>query len=186
MGTKRNSDSHPIWKQRSKKIRETLRAEDGAVVWRGRPDVRLRGLETASGRVRDALGVTWALQCRGYSKPFNTKDPHLRKDLWCDVSQGRRGSGSPTTLTTRSMWYSFEWDRVLVPSEILGVLGHGAPNIRSLLRSSVRELAGEGMVLPCLGVLLHSSLLAATLPGMWQYGAAPVTVEPGPYASSHE
>ncbi|CAE7297676.1 unnamed protein product [Symbiodinium sp. CCMP2592] len=86
-------------------------------------------------------------------------------DLYTDVSQNpiRKSFTSPKTLaspcfTTSTALYSHARDRIILPIEAMLMQGHGLdmkiPD--SMPRSALRDLAGEGICLPCIATLIHA------------------------------
>ena len=58
-------------------------------------------------------------------------------------------------MCANSLYFVYESDRTLQPQEHLNVLGwpHGIASGTSLSSSAIRELAGESMSPPCIGVV---------------------------------
>ena len=82
---------------------------------------------------------------------------------------GRRpvssSSGNAQTLTTSSQLYSFERDRVLLGLEHLRM--QGWPDVQvpeDMSDQQLKELAGEGMALPCIGSILFALYLCKGFP----------------------
>ena len=70
------------------------------------------------------------------------------------------------TQTTSSVLYSFNTDSVLVGKEMLLLQGQSSKlQIPEHTKDHVlRELAGEGMSVPCIGLVLWSLFLTAQFP----------------------
>ena len=102
---------------------------------------------------------------------FSTKKDIL-EHVYVDVSQNPQyraftsQKGVTPCLATSTRLYSFGRDRMLLPFEQLMLQGHRRSfQIPESMRSSqIRELAGEGMALPCLGTVLWSIYLLKGLP----------------------
>ena len=90
-----------------------------------------------------------------------------------DVSQSLRrhshtnNAGFNHAFTTSSMLYSFDRDSVLSGKDMLVL--HGQPKDMvfppDVPDSSLRELAGEGMAIPCLASVIWSLYLVRQFPG---------------------
>ena len=97
---------------------------------------------------------------------FKEKQERL-KHVYVDVSQNpiRRpfsgGTGVTGTMTTSSLFYSFARDGAVLPFEMLMWHGHSrllkVPDSTKSLE--LKELAGEGMSVPCLGSILWAGFL---------------------------
>ena len=96
-----------------------------------------------------------------FNLPFEKKK-QLLQHVYCDTSQNPRYRAftnaqqiSPCLATSTTL-YSFGLDRQILPVELLYLQGHSRtmriPN--SVKSNKVRDLAGEGMSLPCLGTIL--------------------------------
>ena len=96
----------------------------------------------------------------------------LMQDMYVDVSQNpaRRAwtnhAGVSKCLTTTTCMYSFGRDRVCLPVELLFLQGHTREVILpgKMSQNAIKNLAGEGMCLPCLGSLLYCLRLTKLLP----------------------
>ena len=103
--------------------------------------------------------------------PFAGKKRLLR-DVFCDISQNPKfkayssDSGKAPCLATSTTLYSFGEDRLILPIELLYFQGHSRGiKIPDAMRSSqVRDLAGEGMAVPCLGTVIWALYLTKGLP----------------------
>lgn len=85
------------------------------------------------------------------------------KGMFLDVSQSLHRKaytqgGVNRCLTTSSLLYSYEHDRIVTPLEMLYFQGY--PRTlkipMSLSPSELKDLAGEGMTLPCLAMVMWS------------------------------
>jgi len=103
--------------------------------------------------------------------PFESKK-HFLRDIFCDISQNPKFKafssdlGIAPCLATSTMMYSYGEDRMVLPVELLYFQGHSRgikipDNMRS---SEIRNLAGEGMTLPCLGTVIWALYLTKGLP----------------------
>ncbi|CAE7266385.1 unnamed protein product [Symbiodinium sp. CCMP2592] len=89
----------------------------------------------------------------------------LLRDVFVDVSQNpvrqpwtNKSMISPC-LTTSTVLYCFERDRVVLPLELMCWQGHKADIIvpATMSQSSLRDLAGQGICLPCLAMLIGAA-----------------------------
>ena len=96
----------------------------------------------------------------------------LLKNVYCDVSQNPKyrpytsKEGITGCLSTSTMLYSFARDGAVLPFELLLFQGHRR-DIKlpsSLSSNQTRDLAGEGMSLPCLGTVLWGVYLTKGFP----------------------
>ena len=94
----------------------------------------------------------------------------LLHDAYIDTSQNPKfiSIGSPggdmACLTTSSQVYSFGRDRMLVPQEYMLLQGHRRGFKLPASGTRVRQLAGEGICLPVLGVVIWAMYLTKGLP----------------------
>lgn len=93
------------------------------------------------------------------------------KGVFVDVSQNPArqpwtspDSGISHCLTTGSHIYSYEHDRCLLPIEMLLCQGHstGIKVPEKVSQTQLRTIAGEGICLPCLGMILHGLAVSGT------------------------
>ena len=83
-------------------------------------------------------------------------------DVFVDISQNPNRApwtneqGISKCLTTSSAWYSFARDGMVLPLELMAFQGHRTslqiPD--SMSPSSLKQLAGQGICLPCLATLI--------------------------------
>ena len=94
----------------------------------------------------------------------------LLRDIYVDLSQNpcMRAFTSTTsrTLCTSTLLYSLGQDRVILPIELLYIQGHsrGLKVPIEVRSSALKELAGEGMSLPCLSTALWALYLTKGFP----------------------
>ena len=111
------------------------------------------------------------MKSKGHACSGKVLKKHL-KDQYVDVSQSlqRRTFTSAEdmnrTQTTSSVLYSFNTDSVLVGKEMLQLQGQSSKfQIPEHAKDHVlRELAGEGMSVPCVGLVLWSLFLSTQFP----------------------
>ena len=79
-----------------------------------------------------------------------------------DVSQSLNRKpwnvGVPT-LTTSSLLFSFDRQRIICPAEHLRIMGFGTCNVSNLSSRQLRSLAGEAIALPAAALVLYPFLL---------------------------
>ena len=133
-----------------------------------------------STRVRDLVDL---LHAQSYSKlkldPRTAAEPDTafeRTQLIVDVTQDARrhtcsvncshGSQSLRSMCSGSNFYMFSRDRCVVPCEHMMLLGWSPAEIKRVLNntpslkpSALRDLAGEGMGAPCIGLAVASLML---------------------------
>ena len=110
----------------------------------------LKGLSRTD-RVLDLIDVGFAW--------FSSKEG-ATDSIYIDVSQdvGHKpwSRGFVRSLTTSSEVYDGDSDRILLPQEHLALLGFGAVTLGELSHRQIRDLAGESMSPPCVGLVLLS------------------------------
>ena len=129
------------------------------------PNFQGRGVSRTA-RVLDLLDCAYVQRCRQFNLPTarvaaNLQVVEMRQTL-VDVSQGhvRRPlnhvSGEARCLTTSSTLYYMHEDRVLCPKENLLLQGYDSccriPD--SWTEADTRRIAGEGIALPALGLVV--------------------------------
>ena len=105
------------------------------------------------------------------SMTFSTKQT-LLKDVYVDVSQNPKhksctnAKGITGCLATSTCLYSYGRDRVVLPTELSMIQGHrrGFFFPETMSSNQIRDLAGEGMNLPCLGTILWCMYLTKGFP----------------------
>ena len=150
----------------------------------------LRGLSTRP-RERAVLEVHLIQACWDMGgSPKNPEDIALaKKVLVRDCSQNVRGiqgaactkrdlHGNTTSLAcssicTSARLYSYQWDRKILPEEILRALGWQTPrysvNCHSIATHDLQDLVGECQALPNLGAAIMALILSCgkCMPGLW-------------------
>ena len=93
-------------------------------------------------------------------------------DLYVDVSQSLDWKpwtvGSIRSLTTGSQIFSLRLDRLLTEFEVLLCLGFKPYSIPELSRTTLRDLAGQCMALPAVGLAMISVLSSLQAPGLFK------------------
>ena len=99
----------------------------------------------------------------------------MAADLLCDCSQNvdrKPWVCKFGTFTTSCEYYSYGLDRMIFEEEKLAMLGFNVRclNLDSILSSQLRDLAGEAMALPCVGLAIYSVVLNVDFPGLGSKG----------------
>jgi len=132
-------------------------------------------------REREILQVHFLRCC--HAKGLSPLDPSdctkAKSNLFCDISQNLawlRPTKGASVYCRESRFYSYEQDRLLIPSELLASMGwvvdksaHPPPSTAALNPSELQDLIGESQALPCVAACIWALVLAAghDLPGMW-------------------
>ena len=102
------------------------------------------------------------------------QEKEVLENMFVDISQnpcrkpwsGASGSsGTSPCLTTSAVLYSFDRDSLVLPLELLFFQGH-AKDIRlpqTMKQAAIRDLAGEGICLPCLATILAGLSMSGLL-----------------------
>lgn len=164
----------PAWKAQAVRWGEDIGVDvTKHRVWTSRPDFVGRGVPKIE-RVQTMLDLVclqkWS-ERPNRGKLHEVVWPDLMCDVFVDWSQNpaRRAysgkNGEIRCLCTSSQIYSFEADRALFPIEYMRLQGWGFDiEIPQECTGKMRELAGQGMALPCLAVLVWSVYLLKGLP----------------------
>ena len=142
------------WRKHSGKARATLQISSSFAPWTKALGVTLNGLPVSE-RTLDLLDVAWYDSI--HSMPLSASSTELRQDFWANVSQSiqRRPWGSRGTLTTRGVWYSYEFDTTLDGRDFLRL--QGLPTMtetRGLSDRETKDLGGEAFCAPIVGSFL--------------------------------
>ena len=106
-------------------------------------------------------------ECRKQNVNFEAKldsNGLLPCDVYIDISQdGRRKAFAPhiRSMCSNASYYSYEHDRLISPVEHLKFLGWDVSrlSLRGLSLNAVRDLAGEAMSAPSIGVCITALAL---------------------------
>ena len=170
----------PQWVQQSKQIRSRLGIHQETRLWTSRHDFVGTGLprthrvfEVLELAVLQTLGTPDRI-AKGKKNQKWLKEQVIAADLVVDISQNpvRKAftkNGKWPCLTTSSQLYSFARDSMLLPIEHLLLQGHRrsvhVPRSMSVKgQQHIKDLAGEGMSLPCLGLLIWCMVSIKGLP----------------------
>ena len=118
------------------------------------------------------LGVLWSMEQRGLQELTASNVLAATRDLICNTTQNPKRnpfSRGVRRLCRNSRVYSYEDDRLLVPSELYRIYGWKEPNLSGLSMAKCVDMLGDSMALPTLGVALVSLIFTAghAIPDMW-------------------
>ena len=163
---KRTPSALPAWKGQEAEIRRSLGSK-GLMPLMCLPGRTFLGLQQTQRNMTcidlallQFLGVDGA---RNLTKCSQTTAEAMVAELFVDVSQNpcRKAFTNPSNkvskcLTTSSSLYSCGKDRVVLPLELLFFQGHNADLQipADMKQDALKELAGEGICLPCLATLV--------------------------------
>lgn len=137
------------WRKHSGLLRQKLGVSAGFKGWsRDAAGIQLVGLPTMD-RVVDCIDVAWADRMAQF--PPGTPMSTMRKDFWCNPSQGvqRKPWGDKGTLTGSGIWYSYEHDTTLDGMDALHL--HGLPDLmdmRGISDNETKDMGGEAYSVP--------------------------------------
>lgn len=159
----------PAWKVQARELRQDMGVPSRLHPWT--PGRKLTGMPR-SARVLECLDLA-CLQFLGSDRIQSGQAADLdieneTRDLFVDVSQNpirkafTNSAGVSKCLTTSSSLYSFHRDGTVLPLEHLMFQGHGKEVCipTTMTQAELKELAGEGICLPCLGAIMISLLSA--------------------------
>lgn len=143
------------WKMLSAKMRSQLNMSPNFRPWTSDPGHRLVGVPPSL-RMRDCIDIAWAAGPQSF--PFHV-----------DISQcvsRKKWSVEGQCLTTQSLVYDFEHDQVWSPTCLLALQGLPVGDLKLDTLSSVelKDLAGEGMFVPCLAMIITGVFLNVHAP----------------------
>ena len=153
------------WPAESARQRNLLQVSPGYSPWTGRTEFRGTGISKTP-RVLDILDIVTITKMRAADRVCmsSAELKALLKDTYVDVSQSHErncytnADGITSCLTTSSDLYSFARDAAILPEEYLRLQGH-TPFVSipsSMSKRDIKALAGEGIFLPCLGIIMRS------------------------------
>ena len=119
------------------------------------------------------LGVLWAMEQQCLQKLTVSNVLAATQGLICNTTQNPKRhpfAHGVRRLCRTSRLYSYEYDRLLVPSELYRIYGWKEPNLSGLSMAKCVDLLGDSMALPTLGVALVSLIFTAghAIPDLWQ------------------
>ena len=155
---------------------EDLRVSVKTRTWTGRPNFRGVGVPT-NDRVTTLLNLCAVQRLRDEQRQLSCiagpkPPPSSFNDFFVDYSQNpcrkkysKQGSGTIHCLCSSTCLYSYGSDRALFPVEYLRLQGWGFDTqVPSQSAGKVQQLAGQGMALPCLALIIWSAYLVKGLP----------------------
>eukprot|EP00971_Amphidinium_carterae_P342084 6481258-Amphidinium_carterae.1 len=148
--------SSEAWLKSHEKLRSKLQS-GSSVLWCDTHE--LHGLPSTA-RVVDALNLTASL-FKNENKDAGQEQVLI--DFTQDMSRKPFQAGAFRTITRTTEFYSFSRDRVVLPAEHLCVLGWCNVKLEELSPGEVKDLAGDGMALPVIGLVVLSMLCSGAL-----------------------
>ena len=183
----RLGQEHAKWKQQSCEIRDLLGVSRDFAPWTSRNTFLGEGINMTD-RIRDLLDVTAAkILLKKHGNP-----KHELSRVFLDVSQSHirhchsSDDGLGPCFTTASELYHFGQDRVVLPQEILAMLGYTqvVQLPESVRPRDLKRMLGGGVSLPCVGsVLLSLHIMRTTLPSSPDSVDASAHMEHGLYGA---
>ena len=167
-GNRRGGDGEGSkWMSQAKSIRESLWAFDNTKK-ASRPwssHARMQGI-SCTPRHREILDVAFLDAERNLVEHgLRTTREDIANNLFCDVSQNlsRKPWGGLRTLTTSTILYSFQKDRLILPEEGLRILGFPSTStlVRGISQGDVSDIVGQAMAVPAVVLPTMALLLAA-------------------------
>ena len=153
------------------KMRDELKIPQDLKPWTTLPDRRFTGMMMTP-RVRCCLDLALLqyLGPAGATRIQATGDTSPVEELFVDTSQNpirkafTNSENITKCLTTATTLYSFGRDRQVLGKELLVMQGHTKDVVipASMKPDAVRDLAGEGICLPCLGLLIAGMMVTGT------------------------
>jgi len=158
------SNTGAKWEQQAKALRQELPSDlSDKKPWTD--FARCQGISTHRQReLLDLAFLTTLSSRRSRGEPCSKRD--IIEGLFVDVSQAidRKPWGPLRTVCGGSQVYSYQKDRLLIPEELLRLLGFATSrwcHDANVSRAEVTALAGSGMALPSVSVVCLSLMLAA-------------------------
>ena len=119
------------------------------------------------------LGVLWAMEQKSLQDLTVSNVLVATRSLLCNTTQNP--SRQPFSFVLRRMcrnsrMYSYQDDRLLVPSELYKIYGWNAADLSGFTLANCQDMLGDSMALPTLGVALASLIFTAghAIPDMWE------------------
>ena len=159
----RNPSAAPKWLVQATALRSKWDVPKDFKPWTSHGSFKGGGLSQTK-RNLEMLDLGFIQACHsakcGYSVAA-AKRQGLLDGLVVDVSQNpcrapwTTQSGHAHTLTTSTLLYSYQMDRMLQPREYLLLQGYQeSVSLEGLKAESIKDMAGEGIALPCLATIL--------------------------------
>ncbi len=162
------SSKGTAWATQSKSIRSKLKVSADFSPWTTRPEAVVA--RTLHPRYRDltdlAMATVWKSEV-AMAKKLKVPPPtidSLRSNLFCDLSQGALrkpwSQGSVRCLIQGSLMYTYEADALFRAEHHFRLQGmRDGLDFSQLTDADIRGLAGEGLCLPCIGVIIWALFL---------------------------
>lgn len=159
------------WKKDSAEFRNKLNISPSFSPWTGRAAFIGLGIKHNI-RNLDMIDIIACKKTVGQKRTDANMKSALQ-NVFVDLSQGLKrwpctsDDGTTHCLTTSSELYSYARDSAVLPLELLFLHGHDPKKIRmptGMKHSDIQALAGEGIALPCLAVMLWSLYLLKGFP----------------------
>ena len=176
MPKKQAADAHKsdskAWQTQSVVWRDRLKVSRKYGPWTQSQQTQLHGLP-GTDRVKDLVDLVALEKTQGKKRTWHQMQEAL-KGHFVDVSQSHQRfkcsntSGFMPTMTTGSLYYSYESDTVLCAREHMLLQGH-QNTFRvpvSMTPRQLRAMAGNGMSLPSLGTVIWSWFLMMNRKGL--------------------
>lgn len=159
------------WMKHIKALRSHWGLGDDFRPWTGRPGFKGHGVSKTprSLSILDGVVIHKMKGKRGSLGVIKT----IMKDHYVDLSQSLKrkpftsSEGTNRTQTTSTRMYSYSEDRMLTGKEMLLLQGQSASSLvipEDVKETTLHDLAGEGMAVPCVGLVLWSLFLTAHFP----------------------
>ncbi|CAE7260889.1 unnamed protein product [Symbiodinium sp. CCMP2592] len=167
-----SSDSAKTWHNQSVAWRDRLEVSRNYGPWTQSPHTQLQGLPK-SDRVKDLVDLVALEKTRGTKRSWQQMQNALHGHF-VDVSQSHQRckcsntGGFMPTMTTGSIYYSYEADMVLCAREHMMLQGHDN-TFRvpvGMAPRQLRSMAGNGMSLPSLATMIWSWFLLMNRKGL--------------------
>ena len=119
------------------------------------------------------LGVLWAMEHRRLQELTASNVSMATEGLICNTTQNpNRGPWSfdLRRLCRNSRMYSYQDDRLLVPTELYKMYGWRSVDLSGLSLAHCQDMLGDSMALPTVGLALASLILTAgeAIPDLWE------------------
>ena len=148
-----------VWKAKHESVRQKNGIEHQLPWSMGLPE-----LIGKSARTRDIIDLGYTIL-----KSLSTPEPE-DSVMFIDTSQCATRSPwclrTVNVLTTSTELFSYGARRYLIPREYFRLMGFEGFNPGSLSPSCQKDLMGEGMSIPCIGLVLYA--LATSMPTFWE------------------
>lgn len=167
----RDADTDPQWRKHIAALKRRWKVSNDFCPWTESPSFKGYGLAKTP-RVLSILDGVAIEKSQGKRVTRRVLKNNL-KNTYVDVSQSlprkafTNSKGVNRTQTTSTRLYSYENDALVIGKEMLGL--HGQPISTMTFPNEIKdnvlhELAGEGMAVPCVGLVMWALFLTAQFP----------------------